>query len=39
MPDNITFNSIPIDIRTPGQYIEKTNAAYADPANWLAERR
>lgn len=22
MPDNITFNSIPVDIRTPGQYVE-----------------
>lgn len=26
MPDNITFNSIPIDIRTPGQYIEIDNS-------------
>lgn len=25
MPDNITFNTIPIDIRTPGQYIEVDN--------------
>lgn len=22
MPDNITFNTIPIDVRTPGQYVE-----------------
>lgn len=26
MPDNITFNTIPIDIRTPGQYIEIDNS-------------
>lgn len=26
MPDNITFNSIPIEIRTPGQYIEIDNS-------------
>lgn len=25
MPDNITFNTIPIDIRTPGQYVEIDN--------------
>jgi phage tail sheath gpL-like len=25
MPDNITFNTIPVDIRTPGQYIEVDN--------------
>jgi len=25
MPDNITFNTIPIDIRTPGQYVEVDN--------------
>lgn len=25
MPDNITFNTIPIDIRTPGQYLEVDN--------------
>lgn len=26
MPDNITFNTIPVDIRTPGQYIEVDNS-------------
>lgn len=26
MPDNITFNTIPIDIRTPGAYIEIDNS-------------
>ena len=26
MPDNITFNTIPIDVRTPGQYIEIDNS-------------
>lgn len=26
MPDNIAFNTIPIDIRTPGQYIEIDNS-------------
>ncbi len=26
MPDNITFNSIPIDIRTPGQFVEVDNS-------------
>lgn len=26
MPDNITFGSIPIDVRTPGQYIEIDNS-------------
>ncbi|MGA0569647.1 phage tail sheath subtilisin-like domain-containing protein [Variovorax sp. VNK109] len=26
MPDNITFNTLPIDIRTPGQYIEIDNS-------------
>lgn len=26
MPDNITFNTIPIDIRTPGQYVEIDNS-------------
>lgn len=26
MPDNITFNTIPIEIRTPGQYIEIDNS-------------
>lgn len=26
MPDNITYNTIPIDIRTPGQYIEIDNS-------------
>lgn len=25
MPDNIAFNTIPIDVRTPGQYIEVDN--------------
>lgn len=25
MPDNITFNTIPIDVRTPGQYLEIDN--------------
>ncbi len=25
MPDNITFNTIPIDVRTPGQYLEVDN--------------
>ena len=25
MPDNISFNEIPVDIRTPGQYIEFDN--------------
>lgn len=26
MPDNITFNTIPIDVRTPGQYVEIDNS-------------
>jgi len=26
MPDNVTFNTIPIDIRTPGQYVEVDNS-------------
>lgn len=26
MPDNIAFNTIPIDVRTPGQYIEIDNS-------------
>ena len=26
MPDNIPFNTIPVDIRTPGQYIEVDNS-------------
>lgn len=26
MPDNISFNTIPIDIRTPGQYVEVDNS-------------
>jgi phage tail sheath gpL-like len=26
MPDNITFNTIPVDIRTPGQYVEIDNS-------------
>jgi phage tail sheath gpL-like len=26
MPDNVSFNAIPIDIRTPGQYIEIDNS-------------
>lgn len=26
MPDNITFNTIPIDIRTPGQFLEVDNS-------------
>lgn len=26
MPDNITFNTIPIDVRTPGQYLEIDNS-------------
>lgn len=26
MPDSITFNTIPIDIRTPGQYVEVDNS-------------
>lgn len=26
MPDNIAFNSIPIDVRTPGQYLEIDNS-------------
>ena len=26
MPDNIIFNTIPTDIRTPGQYVEIDNA-------------
>lgn len=26
MPDNISFNTIPIDLRTPGQYIEIDNS-------------
>ncbi len=26
MPDNIVFNAIPVDIRTPGQYIEIDNS-------------
>lgn len=25
MPDNVTFNTIPIDVRTPGQYLEVDN--------------
>ena len=26
MPDNIIFNTIPTDIRTPGQYVEIDNS-------------
>jgi phage tail sheath gpL-like len=26
MPDNVSFNAIPVDIRTPGQYIEIDNS-------------
>ena len=26
MPDNIAFNTIPIDVRTPGQYLEIDNS-------------
>ena len=29
MPDNIIFNTIPTDIRTPGQYVEIDNASCA----------
>ena len=32
MPDNIIFNTIPTDIRTPGQYVEIDNAKAARAA-------
>lgn len=34
-PDGVASVSLQYQIVAPGQYIEKTNAAYADPANWI----